>query len=117
MFSVQGIGDVVISVMCNNEVASGAPLRFFTDHEVIPALTGQTFHGVVLQNKKGVVASVQIGGFVTMAYTGTDPAVGYKRFILDGEGIIKVDTSENVNNPLRLVVDVDTDQKLVTFML
>lgn len=117
MFSVQGIDATVISAVCNNEVASGAPVRYFDNHEVLPALTGQVFHGVCLQNKKGVVASIQIGGFVTMAYTGTDPAVGFNRFIIDGEGIIKVDTSENVSNPIRLVVDVDKDQKLVTFKL
>lgn len=117
MFSVQGIGDVVISVMCNNEVASGAPLRFFTDHEVIPALTGQIFHGVTLQSKRGIVTSMQIGGFVTMSYVGDDPIVGYRRFLADSDGFIKVDTNNDANNPLRLVVDVDKDQKKVTFML
>ena len=117
MFSVQGIGAQVISVVCNNEVADGAPVRFFDNGEVLPALTGQVFHGVCLHNKKGEVMSMQVGGFVTLKYTGTNPSVGIGRFIIDGEGIIKVDTSENVNNPLRLVVDVDKDQKLVTFKL
>ena len=117
MYSVQGIGAVVVSALCYSEVSGGAPVRYFVNNEVTPALSEQIFHGICLHNKKGAVTSVQIRGFVTVSYTGDDPMIGYERFIANAEGSVKVDTSDNVDNPLRLVVEVDTEEKKVTFMM
>lgn len=117
MFSVQGIGEVVVTAMCTSELTTGALVRYWINHEVTEAVNGQTFHGIALQNRKGLATSVQIGGFVTVPYTGDAPSLGYERLVSNGDGVVKIDTAENTNNPLRLVVEVDTSEQLVTFMM
>ncbi len=57
--------------------------------------------------------TVQVGGFVSVGYSGTAPAVGYQTLAADGKGGVKTAGSGREY----LVADVDAAAKTVTIML
>ncbi len=112
MVSFHGIGNVVVTMM-EDGVSVGAPCKMKTGKTVVEAAANDSFQGVCVWERDGL-AGVQVGGFVTLGYSGvTTPTVGYGQFTADGNGGVAVG---NIG-PERLVVDVDTISKTVTFYL
>jgi hypothetical protein len=76
---------------------------------------GDDFHGQVITiDAKDADAGVQIVGFITVAYTGTNPTAGLgRKFVANGAGGVRLDDIGRGYD----VVDVDTTKKLVTFWL
>jgi len=71
------------------------------------------FDGVVLVVEDGY-CTVQLKGFATLKYTGTNPTVGRCKLEAYGDGTVDVD---GTNGREYLVTDVDTVGKYVTFLL
>ncbi|MFB0517034.1 MAG: hypothetical protein ACETWG_10605 [Candidatus Neomarinimicrobiota bacterium] len=76
---------------------------------------GDRFHGVIETiERDNAYCVVRKTGYVTLAYTGSDPSAGIVKFSADASGGVKVD---NTNGIEYLVVDVDTTDKKVTLFL
>ena len=73
---------------------------------------GESFCGVALCAKDDACA-VQVAGFVTVPYSGTEPAPGYAALAADGSGGVKIVESGREY----LVADADTTAKTVTILL
>ena len=73
---------------------------------------GAPIHGQVVNVRAGVVSTV-VRGFITAGYSGTAPAVGFCSLAASGAKTVKV--SEGAKE--YLVVNVDTTNKTVCFML
>lgn len=115
MYSYNGIGEMAITLK-NNGVNPGCVVKIGASDTAYWCSSGAAFHGVCLWGKDENV-TVQVGGFVTVSYTGsTVPTTGFCELVSDGSGGVKVLTGVNGNVP-RLVVAVDTTESLVTFLL
>lgn len=74
---------------------------------------GEDFCGVALCRRDGA-CTVQIGGFVTVSYTGAAPTVGWTALAADGAGGVK---AMETGGKVYLAADVDTTAKTVTIKL
>lgn len=112
MVSFHGIGNVVVTMM-EDGASVGAPCKMKTGKTVTKAAANDSFQGVCIWERDGL-AGVQVGGFVTLGYSGASvPTVGYGQLAADGNGGVAAGNS----GPERLIVDVDTVGKTVTFYL
>ncbi len=73
---------------------------------------GAPIHGQVINSRAGVVSTV-VRGFITTGYSGTAPTIGFCPLVASGSKTVKV--SEGAKE--YLVVNVDTANKTVCFML
>ncbi len=89
--SFEEIGAVVATFQCDGAIDCGAVVAISDSGTVEGCSAGDSFCGVALADSSDVVA-VQMGGFCTVAYSGT-LAVGYKVLAADGDGGVKVVTS------------------------
>lgn len=112
MVSFKGIDNLVVT-MLGQDVSVDGLCKMKSGKTVTDAASGEEFHGVCQWLREGL-AGVLVKGFVTMPYSGaTPPAVGYGQLCSDGKGGVTVASS----GPSRLIVDVDTTGKTVTFYL
>lgn len=114
--SFEGIGEVVATFLNDksNVVFGGCPCKVTASGTVGNCSAGERFSGVVARATYDSVA-VQLSGYVNTYYNGTAPTVGWNSLVSNGFGGVKLDT-EGVGGEY-LVVDVDTANKLVGFML
>ncbi len=97
-----------------NGLTAGVPVKVSANGTVDRCAAGDNFCGVASGVGSGY-ASVQMGGFVSLPYTGaTAPVVGYTSLAADGSGGVKVVTEGGRS---MLVFEVDTTVKTVGFML
>lgn len=114
MYSYNGIGETAITV--NDKGAFIGCVAKFKDSDTVGWVAAdEVFHGYCLWQRYGT-ATIQVGGFVTMPYSGTVPTVGYCELVGDGYGYVKV-LSGVEGNVARLVVAVDTTEQTVTFLM
>lgn len=112
MVSFNGIGNFVVTMM-EDGANIGAPCKMKKNKTVTEAASGEVFQGVCVWKREGL-AGVQLGGFVTLGYSGSEaPAVGYGKLTADGNGGVTVGESGRD----RLIVDVDTVDNTVTFYI
>lgn len=112
MVSFNGIDSLIVT-MVSDGAAVGKPCKMKSGKTATAAASGDSFQGVCQWLRDGL-AGIQIKGFVTLGYTGeTAPAVGYGKLSADGTGGVEVATA----GPDRLIVDVDTTGKTVTFYI
>lgn len=104
------IGQVCVTFARNAGVEMGQVCKISGNGQVAKCADGDQFCGAVL-TARGDYAGVCLSGFVTAAYTGTAPTVGYAALSADGAGGVKVDAT---NGRQILVAAVDTAQKTVT---
>ncbi len=83
--------------------AEGKTVSFINKTTVGAAAADDNFCGVCALIRNGMASTV-LRGYVTVAYSGTAPVLGYNRISADGAGGIRV--SENGRHIL--VADVDT---------
>ena len=109
--SFEGIGETVVTLHSAGNTA-GMCVKLSTNKTAAACAAGERIAGLSLADKGGF-ACVQLGGAVTVPYTGTAPAVGFAALVADGNGGVK--TAENGGE--YLVLDVDSTAKTVTFIL
>lgn len=112
--SFGGIGETVATFYNNSTSAaiSGEPVKVSGNGEVSRCASGDRFCGIAISAEESFV-SVQTGGFVTMPYSGTAPALGYVKLVADGAGGVKTGTSGSEY----LIVGVDSADSGVTFVM
>lgn len=112
--SYDSIGQWCATFACGAGVAENQAVKMTAPAAVAKCADGDSFCGVTAAvARDGSACSVQLGGMVTLPYTGADPAVGDTGLSADGQGGVKADAAGRV----RLVADVDAAAKTVTFRL
>ncbi len=120
--SFQGMGEQLVSFEAGT-VTAGYPVSMSDNGKVANAGNGDCFAGVAVHKSDDGFAAVQLKGFVTLAYSGTAPSLGWQRVAANGSGGIKTvssSVSEGViteSGRLCLVVDVDTTNTRVGLFL
>lgn len=92
--------------------SKGTPVKLSANGTVSPCGAGDVFCGV-LESRRAGYGAVQLHGFVTLAYTGTAPVLGYNTLVADGSGGVK----SSAEGRSYLVVHVDTTAGCVTLEL
>lgn len=111
--SYEGIGQWTATFACEQAVV-GEMVKISGKGTVAPCGDGEAFCGQVRSARQGGDAcAVVLGGMVSAAYTGADPALGWTGLSGNGSGGVKSDASGRSC----LVVDVDAVGKIVTFAL
>ena len=111
--SFEGIGQWCASFACE-ELAEGSAVKMTGNGKVAQCGNGEAFCGVaVAMGRDGKACSVQLGGFVTLPYSGTAPVIGMGILTGDGQGGVK----SGSEGEKRLIVSVDEVAKTVTFKL
>lgn len=108
--SFEGIGRWCATFLAG-ELEQGSPVKVSANGTVAACSAGDAFCGVAVSERDGACA-VQLGGFVTLPYSGTAPTVGYAALCADGTGGVKSGGTASY-----LAVDVDTAAQTVTFLL
>ena len=85
--SFEGIGETVAGFY-NDGAALGKVCKISGSGTVSACAVGERFFGIVTKCCDGF-ASVAVGGFVTVAYSGAAPEVGFVKLCADGEGGVK----------------------------
>ena len=111
MVGFDGIGSMVITVK-DGGVALGQPCKCSGGRAMAKAAGGEAFQGLCLWQRDGI-AGVQVDGFVTLPYTGSAPTVGFCILAANGSGGVQTSAS----GISRMIVDVDSVQKTVTFRI
>jgi len=114
--SFEGMGELVATFYNGDESAQiqGKPVAMSGSGEVEGCGEGERFMGIAV-SATAEAAAVQLGGYVRCTYSGTAPSVGYVQLVADGSGGVAVDEDEK--GSILLVLDVDTAEKTVGFML
>ena len=107
--SANGFFDHTLTLQAASAIPAGHPVKLSGNYTVAAASAGDKFCGVLLSCCDGVCA-VQLHGAVTLAYTGTAPAVGFASLVSDGNGSAENGTSV-------LILSVDSTDKTVTCIL
>lgn len=112
--SFDSIGQWCATFACGEGTAENQAVKLSAPATAAGCADGDAFCGVAASiARDGSACSVQLGGMATLPYTGADPAVGYAGLSANGAGGVKADAAGRV----RLVADVDTAAKTVTFVL
>lgn len=113
--SYEAIGQWCATFACSG-VTEGKTVKLSASGTVGACAAGDDFTGIAaFVARSGDACSVQLGGMVTVPYTGTTaPAVGWETLAADGTGGVKAVTTGGRSY---LVAAVDTTAKTVTFVL
>lgn len=109
--SFEGIGRLLVTFL-DLAACEGQVCKINSEGLVDTCSTNERFCGVVHMVDQGT-ASVQLEGFVTVAYSGAAPTLGYTKLVADGFGGVCMNTSGQTY----LVVNVDPNYTTVTFKL
>ncbi len=123
--SFEGVGQVCATFL-GDKLTEGQTVKMTGNGTVGACAADDVFCGVAVCCKDDA-CTVQVGGFVTVGYTGTAPGVGWQALSANGSGGVKTaggaeaasegsvkTASDGVNC---LVVNVDTTAKTVTILL
>ena len=112
--SFDGVGQVCATFL-GSGLGEGQVVRMAGNGTVCACGDGESFCGVTLCCKDDA-CTVQVGGFVTAAYSGSAPSVGQAALCGDGIGGVKTAASAETGTQC-LVVDVDAAANAVTILL
>ena len=110
--SFEGVGQVCATFL-GGGLTEGQVVKMTGNGTVGGCEAEDAFCGVALCCKEDA-GTVQVGGFVSVGYSGSAPGVGWKTLAADGKGGVKTAASGGVTCP---VVDVDTTMKTLTILL
>lgn len=110
--SFDSIGQQCVTAKVNGTPVAGAVCKFSNNGAVAPCADGNPIHGFV-ENIRGKYATVTVRGFVTAAYSGTAPTLGYCALSGAADNKVKVLTGAKEY----LVVSVNANENTVTFLL
>lgn len=108
--SFDGVGQVCATFL-GSSITEGHVVKLSGNGTVGTCKAGDAFCGVALCSKDDA-CTVQVCGFVTVAYSGTAPTVGWTALCADGSGGVKAGGDRQIP-----VVDVNTAAKSVTILL
>jgi hypothetical protein len=106
------IGEHYVTFYADGSAAEGKVCKLGDNGTVAACAAGEDFCGVVANIREGA-ASVQMGGYCELPYTGTAPAVGYGHLAADSAGGAAVAAGAKSY----LIVQVDAVNKTVGFFL
>ena len=115
--SFSGIRDKATFVASNLTFGTdeGKVCKVTANQTVSLCSDGDRFHGMIETiERDNAYCVVRKTGYVTLAYTGSDPTAGIVKLSADGSGGVKVDNTEGIEY---LTVVVDTTGKTVTLYL
>lgn len=118
--SFDGIGERAMTFISDG-VKAGDAVKVTGAGTVSPCLAGEGFDGFAT-GTRGEYAAVVIGGAVTAGYSGTAPGFGRAVLYADGDGGVTTTGAKDENGVTAsggeyLVVDVDTADETVTFIM
>lgn len=102
--SLNGYGEQMATFEAETGVVPGIPVKMTGNGLVGAGQAQDEFCGVAV-SVRGGFAAVQLHGYVTVPYSGTAPAAGYRFLSCDGNGGVRVQ-AESTGRSL-LVTDVD----------
>lgn len=111
--SFNAIGERYVTFLAGDTAQAGALCRVTANAEVGACAAGERFCGIVTQVRGGT-ASVLMGGYVELPYSGSAPALGYAQLSADGNGGVQTDADAG---GWYLVVRVDPEQSTVGLFL
>ncbi|MCR4924728.1 MAG: hypothetical protein K5917_00405 [Clostridiales bacterium] len=91
----------------------GALVKMSSNGKVAACTEDDKFIGVVIHSEDDV-ATVQLNGYIRVAYSGTAPSVGYAKLLADTTG---KKVSVDADGREYLVIDVDTTNSFVGIIL
>ena len=109
--SFEGIGQVCATFLAGG-LTEGQVVKLSGNGTAAACAADDPFCGVALCCKDGA-CTVQVGGFVSVKYSGTAPAAGWCTLAADGKGGVKT----AAGGVRCLAAAVDTGAKTVTIML
>lgn len=112
--SYRGFNASALTFKSEAEFTKGDPVAISASGACAPAADGDLFIGVCVAVRDNLITS-QMEGFVETAYSGTAPECGWGKLCADGNGGVKV--SEDETAPLYRIIEVDTENKTVGFIL
>lgn len=111
--SLNGFAEEIITLKMAENAAKGSPISISASLTAATSQADEAFAGFLTAAPEGGYAGVQVRGFVKAPYSGTAPALGYTVLAADGSGGVKAAS----DGPLRLVLETDTANKTVGFLL
>ena len=110
--SFDGVGQVCATFL-GSGLSEGQVVRMAGNGTVCACGGGESFCGVTLCCKDDA-CTVQVGGFLSVGYSGTAPDLGWVTLAADGLGGVKTAAGGGVRC---LAAEVDAAAKTVTIML
>lgn len=109
----EGMGAWCATLM-GGDIQEGAPVKSTGGDIVAPCADGEEFLGVA-RTSGGVeeLCTVQLGGLVTLPYSGGKVGPGWKALVSDGKGGVKLADTGHAY----LVISCNTTQGTITFKL
>lgn len=113
--SFDGIGERAMTFIADG-VKAGDAVKVTGAGTVSPCGAGESFDGFA-SGTRGEYTAVILGGAVTAPYSGTAPGFGRVELFADGAGGVTVTGGKDASGGEYLVVDVDTVDETVTFIM
>ena len=110
--SFDAIGEKYVTFLAADTAKEGEVCKVSADAAVDVCAQGDCFCGVITQVRGGT-ASVLMGGYTELPYSGEAPEVGYGKLSANGEGGVQVDE----NGRAYLIVRVDSTNGTVGLFL
>ena len=117
-----GMGEQLVTFEAG-VVTESYPVSMTANGKVADSADGESFAGIAVHTENDGFAAVQLGGFVTLPFTGTAPALGWQRVAANGAGGIKTVGSSVSDGAVTeagrrcLIVAVDTTGSTVDLFL
>lgn len=112
--SYRGFNASALTFESESEFTKGDPVAISAAGACSPAEEDDLFLGICV-SVRGNLITVQMEGYVEAAYSGTAPECGWGKLCADGDGGVAV--SEEETAPLYRIIEVDTVNKTVGFIL
>ena len=111
MFDYTGFGEQALTFACEETTVAGNPVTVSANDTVSPSADGESFVGVAATVRNSV-ATVIMGGFVCLPFSGSAPALGAAYLVADGQGGVK--SAESGRSAM--VINVDAEKGTVGFV-
>ena len=113
--SFKGYGEKVLTFKTSlTEV--GVPITPGTDCTAYRATADRDFIGISC-SADGEYAGVIVDGYVEVPYTGSAPNFGFCNLVSNGSNGVKTPGSSTTSNHIVRVIKIDTQNKIVGFIL
>ena len=113
--SFKGYGEKVLTFKTTLTEA-GVPVIAGTDNKAYRASVEKDFIGIT-RYADGQYAGVIVDGYVEVPYTGSAPLYGFCNLVSNGANAVKTASSSTTSNHVVRVLKVDTENKIVGFIL
>ena len=111
MYSFNGYNATHLTFAVSGDITPNHPVKLSDSEVVSVAAKNDAFCGVATTVRNGA-ASVQLGGYIELPFTGTARAVGKSTLAADGNGGVTV----SENGTQALIIKIDTANKICGFI-